>query len=74
MFVSLSYLMLLIAVVVAEKQIKLDDIERDNLLSEKRANKEEVFKIEQPQHSRTPDSQSYEVYIISLITFHRRDF
>lgn len=61
MFVSLSHLILIIAVVVADKQIKLDDIERDNLLSERRANKQERLKIEQPQHSRTPDSQSYEV-------------
>lgn len=61
MFVHLSYLILLIAVVVAEKQIKLEDIERDNLLSERYSNKQEVLKIEQPQHWRAPDLQSYEV-------------
>lgn len=65
---------MLIAVVVAEKQIKLEDIERDNLLSERRANKQEVLKTDQTQHSRTPDSQSYEVSFFSLISFHRREF
>lgn len=61
MFVSLSYLILLIAVVVADKQIKLEDIERDNLVSERRTNKQDALKIEQPQHSRTPVLQSYQV-------------
>lgn len=67
MFVSLSYLILLIVVASStEKQIRLEDIERDNLLNERRA-KPEVLKIEQPQHSRTPHSQSYEVGIIFLL-------
>lgn len=61
MFVSLSHIILIIAVVVAEQQIKLEDIERDNLLSERRSNKQGNLKIDQPQHSRTPDSQSHEV-------------
>lgn len=60
MFVG-YYLILLIAVVVAEKQIQLEDIERDNLLSERSVNNQEVLKVEQPQRSKAPDLQSYEV-------------
>lgn len=35
---QLKYVLLLVAFVVAEKQIKLEDIERDNLLSERQVN------------------------------------
>lgn len=40
---------------VAEKQIKLEDIERDNLLSERRVNRdEEAIKNDQSQHLGAP--------------------
>lgn len=43
-----KYLLLFVTFVVAEKQLKLEDIERDNLLSERRVNRdEETVKIGQ---------------------------
>lgn len=44
--------------VVADKQIKLEDIERDNLLNERRAIGQEALKTGQTQHLRAPQ---YEV-------------
>lgn len=35
---QLKYVFLLVAIAVAEKQVKLEDIERDNLLSERHVN------------------------------------
>lgn len=44
--------------VAADKQIKLEDIERDNLLSERRVVPQDTLKPEQTQHLRAPQ---YEV-------------
>lgn len=48
--------LLLATFAVAEKQIKLEDIERDNLLSERRVNREndETIQIGQSQHLSAP--------------------
>lgn len=56
MNIHLKYVLLLATFVVAEKQIKLEDIERDNLLSERRVNREndETIKIGQSQHLTAP--------------------
>lgn len=56
MHVHLKYVLLLATLIVAEKQIKLEDIERDNLLSERRVNREndETIKIGQSQHLTAP--------------------
>lgn len=48
-------MLLLVTFAVADKQIKLEDIERDNLISERRVNRdEEVVKIGQNQHLNAP--------------------
>lgn len=55
MNVQMKYVLLLITFAVADKQIKLEDIERDNLLSERRVNRdEETVKIGQPQYLNAP--------------------
>lgn len=55
MYVHIKCLLLLITFTVAERQIKLEDIERDNLISERRANNnEDTIKIGQTQHLRAP--------------------
>lgn len=52
-------IILLIALcATADKQIKLEDIERDNLLSERRVIGQDVLKTGQTQHLRAP---AYEV-------------
>lgn len=51
-------LLLMGCCVVADKQIKLEDIERDNLLSERRVVTHDTLKPEQTQHLRAPQ---YEV-------------
>lgn len=51
----LTYILLLAAFAIAEKQIKLEDIERDNLLSERRVNRDEdTVKSEESQHLLAP--------------------
>lgn len=51
----IKYMLLLATFVIAEKQIKLEDIERDNLLSERRVNRdEETVKNGQTQHLSAP--------------------
>lgn len=59
-----------ITVVVADKQIKLEDIERDNLISERRANQQETLKIEQPQHLRTPGTHGVPPYEVCTLVQH----
>lgn len=55
MNIQLKYVLLLVTFTVAEKQIKLEDIERDNLLSERRVNREdETVKIGQSQRLAAP--------------------
>lgn len=55
MKIHLKYVLLLVTFAVADKQIKLEDIERDNLISERRVNRdEEVVKIGQNQHLNAP--------------------
>lgn len=67
MLVNIKYLVLLMAVVTAEKQIDLEDIERDTLLSEQRSNNpKESLETDQTQHLRppinvAPSSSPYEV-------------
>lgn len=61
----LKYLVLLtvLAVITAEKQIKLEDIERDNLLSERNSNggpRGDSIESDQGQHLRQP-GPAYEV-------------
>lgn len=41
MDIRTKYVLLLVTFAVADKQVKLEDIERDNLLSERRVNREE---------------------------------
>lgn len=62
----------MLAFAMAEKQIKLEDIERDNLLSERRVNRdEEIVKIGQSQRLTAPIhvGPQYEVNIFSLFLF-----
>lgn len=48
-------MLLFITVAIAEKQIKLEDIERDNLLSERRVNRDqEIVNIGQSQRLAAP--------------------
>lgn len=55
MKIHLKYVLLLVTFAVADKQIKLEDIERDNLISERRVNRdEEIVKIGQSQHLNAP--------------------
>lgn len=66
MNIKLKYVLLLVAFAVADKQIKLEDIERDNLLSERRVNRDdETVKIGQSQHLTAPIhvGPSYQVNI-----------
>lgn len=56
MIKHIKYILLLATFAIAEKQIKLEDIERDNLLSERRVNRDEetVKSGESPQHLLAP--------------------
>lgn len=55
MNIQTKYVLLLVTFAVADKQIKLEDIERDNLLSERRVNRdEETVKIGQSQYLNAP--------------------
>lgn len=55
MNIQLKYVLLLVTFAVADKQIKLEDIERDNLISERRVNRdEEIVKIGQNQQLNAP--------------------
>lgn len=44
----------MVAFALAEKQIDLEDIERDTLISEQRNNEKESLKTDQTQHLRPP--------------------
>lgn len=63
MIIEIKYLFLLIAFTFAEKQIDLEDIERDTLISEQRSNAKESLTTDQTQHIRPPviNVQQYEV-------------
>lgn len=70
MSISPKYLLLFVAIVAAERQIKLEDIERDNILNEQRTNIDKEIKSDEPtQHFQPPppplasqsSSSSYEV-------------
>lgn len=51
----IKYILLFATFAAAEKQIKLEDIERDNLLSERRVNRdEETVKSGESQHLLAP--------------------
>lgn len=55
MNIRTKYVLLLVTFAVADKQIKLEDIERDNLLSERRVNREdETVKIGHTQYLTGP--------------------
>ena len=55
MKIQLKCVLLLVTFAVAEKQIKLEDIERDNLLSERRVNRDHEFvNIGQSQRLNAP--------------------
>lgn len=63
MKIQFQYILLLVACAFAEKQIKLEDIERDNLLNEQKINRKESLHEDQSQHLRPPGilaSSSYE--------------
>ncbi|XP_055315916.1 uncharacterized protein LOC129575826 isoform X2 [Sitodiplosis mosellana] len=61
MNIQLKYVLLLVTFAMAEKQIKLEDIERDNLLSERRVNREQsIFNIGQSQRLSAPIRASSE--------------
>lgn len=70
MKIQTKYVLLLVTLAVADKQIKLEDIERDNLLSERRVNRDdETVKIGQPQYLTAPinvgpTSQVHSVYFL----------
>lgn len=49
MYFQLKYVLLLIAFAIADEQIKLEDIERDNLLSERSVNRDE--RLSAPIHA-----------------------
>lgn len=51
---QLKYVLLLVAFAVAEKQIKLEDIERDNLLSERQVNVKSDYLDDQTQNLQPP--------------------
>lgn len=58
-----AVLLTVLAVVIGEKQIKLEDIERDNLLSERQTNggpRGDPIESDQGQHLRPP-GPAYEV-------------
>lgn len=64
---QLKYVLLLVAFAVAEKQVKLEDIERDNLLSERHVNvspDDQTQNLHPPPQSTIQQSAgaSYEVY------------
>lgn len=65
MIIEIKYIFLLVAFALAEKQIDLEDIERDTLISEQRNNVKESLKTDQTQHLRPPainaGSSPYEV-------------
>lgn len=63
---NIQWLLLLVTFAMAEKQIKLEDIERDNLISERRANREQeqLATGQTQQHLRTPSGASYEVAFV----------
>lgn len=51
----IKYMLLFATLAIADKQIKLEDIERDNLLSERRVNRdEETVKNGESQHLLAP--------------------
>lgn len=55
MNIQLKYVLLLVTFAVADKQIKLEDIERDTLLSERRVNRDqEIVNIGQSQRLSAP--------------------
>lgn len=59
-------MLLLVTFAVADKQIKLEDIERDNLISERRVNRdEEIVKIGQSQHLNAPINVQPQYEVIS---------
>lgn len=69
---SLKYAVLLavLAVASAEKQIKLEDIERDNLISERQTNggpRGDPVETEQSQDLRPPSIQTGASYEVNLI-------
>lgn len=69
MNIQLKYIFLFIAFTVAEKQIKLEDIERDNLLSERRVNRDqEIVNIGQSQRLSAPIHVGPQ-YVVNLNTF-----
>lgn len=70
----MKYLLLLATFAVAEKQIKLEDIEHDNLLNERRVNRdEETVKNGETQHLLAPIfvGPSNEVRSIFMIAFRK---
>lgn len=74
---QLKYVLLLVAFAAAEKQIKLEDIERDNLLSERQVSVKPDDVDEQNQNLQPPPppsalqsaSDSYEVSASSQIQY-----
>lgn len=52
----------------SKPKINLEDIERDNLISEQRSQNTDIFESQQTQHLRPPSIQathsSYDVYLI----------
>lgn len=55
MKIQLKCVLLLVTFALADKQIKLEDIERDNLLSERRVNRDhEIVNIGQSQRLNAP--------------------
>lgn len=55
MIVKIKFvLLLMVAFALAEKQIDLEDIERDTLISEQRNTEKESLKTDQTQHLRPP--------------------
>lgn len=55
MIKCIKYMLLFATLAIAEKQLKLEDIERDNLLSERRVNRdEETVKNGESQHLLAP--------------------
>ena len=71
MKVHLQLVLLLVAFALGEKQIKLEDIERDNLLSEQRTNGNDHLTADASQHLRPPGihaDSTYEVIYPQTVT------
>lgn len=67
MRIEIKYVLLLATFALAEKQINLEDIEHDTLISEQRHSGTETLKADQSQHLRPPSINAGSSYEVSYI-------